>query len=91
MLQIIDQGVLSRSARGGAYMPSITHLSDGSLIACQHVGVGLATPDNHIEVLRTADGGKTWRNQGPIHGPEPTAPGRTAARTSARCPMDVWL
>lgn len=48
-------------------MPSITELGDGSLIACQHVGRKLGAPDNHIEVLRSSDGGRTWRNQGSIH------------------------
>ena len=68
MLEIIAQGVLTRDAGRGAYMPSITQLADGSLVACQHAGQGLASADNHIELLRTADGGQTWRNQGSIHG-----------------------
>ncbi len=68
MLRIIDQGILSHSEDRGAYMPSITQLNDGSLIASQHVGSGLGSPDNHIEVLHTSGGGKTWQNQGNIHG-----------------------
>ena len=52
-------------------MPSTTQLGDGSLIACQHVGSSLGAPDSHIEVLRTPDGGKTWSNQGSIHGGVP--------------------
>ena len=48
-------------------MPVITPLTDGSLIACQHVGEGLGTPDNHIEILRSTDGGATWVNEGSIH------------------------
>ena len=67
MLEIIDEGILSRDTGRGAYMPSITELGDGSLIACQHVGRKLGAPDNHIEVLRSSDGGRTWRNQGSIH------------------------
>ena len=67
MLEIIDEGILSRDPGRGAYMPSITELGDGSLIACQHVGRKLGAPDNHIEVLRSSDGGRTWRNQGSIH------------------------
>lgn len=67
MLEIIDEGILSRDPGRGAYMPSITELGDGSLIACQHVGRELGAPDNHIEVLRSSDGGRTWRNQGSIH------------------------
>ena len=57
MLKIIDNGVISHQKERGAYMPVITPLADGSLIACQHVGQGLGTPDNHIEVLRSGDGG----------------------------------
>ena len=49
-------------------MPAITQLSDGSFIACQHVGRELASPDNHIEVLFSKDGAKTWTNAGSIHG-----------------------
>ena len=65
-LEIIDQGILSRDADRGAYMPSITQLIDGTFIACQHVGGKLASPDNRIEVLRSADG-KDWTNQGCMH------------------------
>ena len=67
MLEITAQGVLTRDAGRGAYMPSITQLADGSLVACQHAGEGLASADNCIELLRTADGGHTWRNDGNIH------------------------
>jgi len=58
--QIIGQGVISHNTRRGAYMPSITQLRDGGLIACQHVGRELASADNRIEVLHTTDGAKTW-------------------------------
>lgn len=68
MLKIIDEGILSRAEGRGAYMPVITPLSDGTLIACQHVGRSLDSADNHIEVLRSADGGRTWVNEGSIHG-----------------------
>ena len=47
-------------------MPVITPLPDGTFIASQHVGQGLGSPDNHIEVLRSTDS-KTWVNQGSIH------------------------
>jgi hypothetical protein len=70
MLEIIDQGTLSREAGRGAYMPFITPLSDGTFIACQHVGQGLGSPDNHIEVLRSGDG-RTWVNEGPLNGEIP--------------------
>ena len=52
-------------------MPWITPLSNGTFIACQHVGRALGSPDNHIEVLRSTDGGKTWTNEGSLHGGPP--------------------
>lgn len=70
MLEIVDQGILSREAGRGAYMPFITPLADGTFIACQHVGQGLGSPDNHIEVLRSQDG-RTWINEGPLNGEVP--------------------
>ena len=77
MLEIIDSGNLSHVTGRGAYMPSVTELSDNSLIACQHVGEALGSPDNHIEVLRSADSAKTWMNQGSIHGGGPAQDGWT--------------
>ena len=58
MLEIFDEGMLSRVPGRGAYMPSITELGDGSLIACRHVGRELGAPDNHIKVLRSSDGSR---------------------------------
>jgi hypothetical protein len=53
-------------------MPFITPLSDGTFIACQHVGQGLGSADNHIEVLHSEDGGRMWINGGSIHGGVPS-------------------
>jgi hypothetical protein len=64
-LEIVAQGILSRRSGRGAYMPVITELGDGKLIACQHVGEELASADNYIEVLRTDDG-ETWEQQASI-------------------------
>ena len=64
-MKIIDEGVLSLEPGRGAYMPVITPLSDGSFIACQHVGSGLGTSDNQIEVLQSKDG-RSWHNRGAI-------------------------
>src|SRR3989304_3535719 len=63
MLEILEQGILSRELGRGAYMPVKAPLSDGSLIACQHVGRELGSADNRIEVLRSIDGGRTWTRQ----------------------------
>ena len=71
-MEIVGHGMLSREAARGAYMPFITPLSDGTLIASQHVGASLGSPDNHIEVLRSEDGGETWANEGSIHGGVPS-------------------
>ncbi len=68
MLEIVDQGILSRVPGRGAYMPYLALLADRTWIACQHVGAGLGTPDNQVEVLRTPNRGRTWTNQGSIHG-----------------------
>ena len=67
MLKIIDTGIISREAGRGAFMPVITLLPNGSWIASQHVGEELGSPDNHIEVLRSSDGGATWANTGSVH------------------------
>ncbi len=67
MLKIIDRGIISRESGRGAFMPTITPLPDGSFIVSQHVGRGLGTTDNHIEILRSSDGGATWSNEGSIH------------------------
>lgn len=68
MLQILADNVISHDPGRGAYFPSITPLSDGTLIGCQHVGSSLCSPDNTMEVLRSMDGGRTWSNEGGIHG-----------------------
>ena len=69
MLKIIDQGIISHQPERGAYMPVITPLPDGTFIACQHVGASLGSADNHIEVLRSIDQGRTWSTEGHIPGP----------------------
>lgn len=69
MLRIVDQGTLSHLTGRGAYMPWITPLADGSFIACQHVGAGLGSDDNHIVVLRSADG-RAFTEQGPVGPPD---------------------
>ena len=67
MLKIIDKGIISRDPSRGAYMPVITPLADRIFIACQYVGEGLGSPDNHIEVLRSTNRGISWINEGSIH------------------------
>ena len=71
MPRIVDSGIISREGGRGAYMPSITPLPDGTLIACQQVGQALGAEDNYIEVLRSADEGHTWANERSIHSGAP--------------------
>ena len=71
MIEVVDGGILSWRRGLGAYMPAITPLPDGSMIACQHVGAELGSADNHIEVLRSTDGGANWVNEGSIHDGRP--------------------
>ena len=68
MLKIIDSGIISRQVGRGAYMPSVAPLPDGTLIACQFVGRTFVSSDGCIEVLRSADGGATWANEGGVLG-----------------------
>ena len=75
MIQTVDGGILSWRRGMGAFMPAITPLSDGSMIACQHVGESLGSSDNHIEVLRSSDGAASWMNEGSIHGDGPAEDG----------------
>ena len=74
-IEIIAAGIISRSAGRGAFMPTITPFADGTLIAAQHVGESLGSSDNHIEVLRSGDGGRTWINEGGIHPRNPPCDG----------------
>ena len=65
-LKVVGQGLLSYHPGRGAYMPTITPLPDGTFIAAQHVGEGLGSPDNYIEILRSKDG-STWESGRTIH------------------------
>lgn len=73
-MQIIEQGVLSRQPGRGAYMPAITPISDGLFLASLHVGSGLSSPDNRIEILRS-ENGRDWINEGSIRGGPPADDG----------------
>ena len=63
-MKTIAEGTVSHSTEHGAYCPVITPLADGSLMAAQHIGSDLGSPDNQIELLRTDSLGKPWRSQG---------------------------
>lgn len=55
-------------------MPAITPISDGSFIASLHVGLGLSSLDNRIEILRS-ENGRDWFNEGSIRGGPPAEDG----------------
>ena len=74
MFLLLDQGILSHRPGRGAYMPAISLLPDGTFIAAQYVASSLGAADAHIEVLRSSDG-RTWTNQGSIHGGGPPGDG----------------
>lgn len=63
-MKIVDEGIISYSNEHSAYCPVITPLADGSLMAAQHIGSDLGSPDNQIELLRTDGLGKPWQSQG---------------------------
>jgi len=67
-MRIVDQGIISRPPRGGAYMAAITPLPDGSYIACQFVSSTFVSSDARIEVLRSTDGLATWASEGQLRG-----------------------
>ena len=68
-MKIVDRGVVSRPATGGAYMPSITPLPGGDYIASQFVSSTFVSSDARIEILRSSDGMKTWTSEGLLDGP----------------------
>jgi len=65
-LRVIDQGILSHQPGRSVIMPAITQLAGKSLIACQNVGSGMTSSDHTIEVLKSDDSGKSWRNLGSV-------------------------
>ncbi len=63
MIRVIDHGILSHRRGRGAFIPTITPLSDGSFIAAQGVGSELGARDHVIELLRSRDG-REWDGDG---------------------------
>ena len=67
-MRILREGVLSHDPSRGAYMPSVTVLSDGSWVGCQHVGEALGSSDNRLEFLRRTT--RNWEVCAPVHAPD---------------------
>ncbi|MFA5866043.1 MAG: sialidase family protein [Phycisphaerae bacterium] len=57
-----------------ANFPSLTKLPNGDLLCLFRVGQARASYDGHLELARSADGGKTWKWQGPVNLPPVTWP-----------------
>lgn len=65
-MKILEQGILNRGERGGrrtlATFPTVTPLSDGTLLATYRVGTTKDCDDETVELRRSPDGGRTWGN-----------------------------
>ncbi len=60
-LEITGSGLVGPiPTTGGAYMPAVTPLPSGDLIAARFVAETLVASDAHFEVFRSSDGGHTW-------------------------------
>jgi hypothetical protein len=65
IMKIIIQGILNHSQADSDHAiltgPSLTVLTDGTLLALYRAGTGKDTPDGHIELRRSIDGGNSWQ------------------------------
>ena len=63
-MEIIDTGVLAHgepnTQRAALTFPTVTALSDGSLLATYHAGTTKDAADEAVEFLNSSDGGITW-------------------------------
>lgn len=90
-ISLVDQGQISHDAGRGAYMPSITEADDDQWVAVQHAGSQLGSADNHIELLRSIDSGRTWTQQGSIHGSDHDPRFAFRGPDLSRLPDGRWL
>lgn len=65
MFTNLEDGILSHNPEIGAFIPTVTPLKDGTLIAAQQVGTELGSRDHHIEVLRS-ENGRDWTSEGEV-------------------------
>ena len=66
---MIETGLIYRNPKPHLYsrqatFPSLALLPNGELLAAFGVGSGFESADNHTELARSDDGGRTWRWQG---------------------------
>lgn len=71
-LHLAGDGVIFRNPDPGhrhiaAFFPNPLELPDGELICCYNQGSALYAADLTFVVARSGDGGRSWRDQGPIY------------------------
>ena len=66
-LQIVERGIMTRcqpgTRRANLAFPSVTVLTDGSLLAACCAGSKKASPDQTIELYASHDAGRTWQER----------------------------
>ena len=74
MLRMIDESIVFKNPNPihkslCANFPSLVKIPDGELLCLFRVGQARASYDGHLELARSADGGRTWNCQGPVNIP----------------------
>lgn len=74
-MELIEAGVLFHAEGGGGRavftFPTLTALSDGSVLATLRAGRSKEGADERIELHRSRDGGRTWSELPALPGPPP--------------------
>lgn len=70
-IKVIDTGLVYRNPKPHlraihAMHPTISLLPNGELVCTFDIGQGAESLDYHTVLARSTDGGKTWRQQGPL-------------------------
>ena len=76
---MIETGLIYRNPKPHLYsrqatFPSLALLPNGELLAAFGVGSGFESADNHTELARSNDGGRTWQWEGALMPPSPPGP-----------------
>jgi sialidase-1 len=74
-MRIVDSGVLYRNPLPGhqvvnAYLPFVVELGSGELLSIYRRGTAFYSRDGVLCQLRSADGGRSWVDEGPVWNPE---------------------
>ena len=71
-LAVIEHGVIYRSGDGWqGYYGRVVKLTEREYVASMIAGTACETADSHPEILRSQDGGRTWRLEGPVERERP--------------------